>query len=83
MPFEITVNITYTDTINSNPISGASYAVLEYDGHQYDSNYYGDDKYGWVIPQSDLVLGITTVTIYMGKKDYQNATDTFETLLGL
>ena len=70
--------MSYNDLNNSIPIPGASYAILNFNGVNYTFDYYTSDQYGWILPSNILVLGTSTITIYFGKADYNNATYSFK-----
>ncbi|WP_457558880.1 hypothetical protein [Candidatus Harpocratesius sp.] len=76
-PFKLWVNSSYFDTNNSQFLT-ASYAVLNYNGKNYTSNYFSSNLHGWEIPLSDLITGVQTITLYFGLDNYKNASYSFD-----
>lgn len=76
-PYGLVVNASYRDTNNSIYLEGA-YAVLNYNGVNYTSIFYGNDMYGWVVPVEALVTGSKTITLYFGLENYLNVSESFD-----
>ncbi|MHA1520270.1 MAG: hypothetical protein ACTSRK_08815 [Promethearchaeota archaeon] len=77
-PYDLFVNASYLDTNNTNYLQ-ASYAILNYNGDNYTSNYFdGISRHGWVLSIENLAIGVNTITIYFGLDNYQNTTFSFD-----
>ena len=75
--YNLTIESTFTDTINGLDVSGATTREFEYLGNNYTMNDVGDGTYTFILNTSLLVLGFGSFTVYFGLEDYISASETY------
>jgi hypothetical protein len=76
-PFDTVLNVSFVDTVTVGGISGATSAILSYNGVEYVSNFNLAGLYGWVLPTGSLVVGTHLINITLQLNMYQNHSLTF------